>query len=499
MSDELKIKSFIDEDDNEYYVERELGSGGQGAVYKIKGKNLVCKVLLDNKGDVCQSDSMYNSFRNNIEEVMVLDLPNNIKISRPKFFLKKPYCGYIMDLMDSMIPLMDIMTPNSNDNISDFYKNTGGILKRIKILKKLSNILETLRRRAIVYADLSPNNIFISKDIHESEVWLIDSDNMRYAMDFKNVICTPGYAAPEVFSGRRSNDCFSDSYSFAIIAFHMLTFTHPFIGEAVLKPKESNNNGDNWEDNNDPYSKAYKGEFPWILDKNDRSNYCDIKYLPENFVPYTDKMYELFDRTFSLEARNTPNIRPHMIEWHEALSDALNMILECDCENSFIKTKGLDNCPFCNKERNKVYVLTSYKVYKNSLLDLEDLHNKRAINIENAEDELKNINKVIAEKTKKRKILKNTLVKEREIISYSDIGLKRFLDEADYDIFYIDCINDDEYIITNKSEYKLYVHSEGKSYIVEESFHINSINNIKIIFDENEKNVSVYVFDIRLV
>lgn len=498
MSDELKFTSVIDEDNHEYFIEKKLGEGGQGAVFKIKGQNLVCKVLLDNNGNVLQDNAKYKEFRSNLEEVKVLNLPASIHISRPEYFLKKPYCGYIMELMDGMISLNDIIIPNDGEKISEFYKRTGGLLRRIKILRTIAGILETLARESIVYADLSPNNIYISEDIHEAEVWIIDSDNMRYTIDFSKSICTPSYAAPEIFSGRRNNDYFSDSYSFAIIAFQFLTIAHPFIGDAVLNPSKEDNDEDDWGDvgdNNDVYSRAYKGEFPWILDENDKSNHFNIDYFPENFIPYTKELYNLFDKTFSYEAINTPNIRPKMYEWYEALSNALNLIIECDCENSYIKTKEINHCPFCKKERNKVYVLRSYKSYKPNILK-SFIYEDNNISKDESLKSLININNDIIKKTRKRKILKNINIKEREIITYSDITVKKFLDDITADVFYIDVINENEYHIINKTQYPLYIIEPIRN-TINDSIVIDSINNIKLVLDENE--VSFFMFEIKLM
>ncbi len=63
-------------------------------------------------------------------------------------------------MASGMIPLENLLRPTSSEN---WWIETGGLKKRLRILKKLSNILAELHSRGLVYGDLSPKNIFVSE------------------------------------------------------------------------------------------------------------------------------------------------------------------------------------------------------------------------------------------------------------------------------------------------------------------------------------------------
>ena len=97
------------------------------------------------------------------------------------------------------------------------YAYNGGVEKKLKCLAKLANILAKFSDKNIVYGDLSPENIYISKDKESHESWLIDLDNLSLASEIEKPVGTPKYMAPEVFK-KNVNTNYSDEYSFAIIA-----------------------------------------------------------------------------------------------------------------------------------------------------------------------------------------------------------------------------------------------------------------------------------------
>ena len=226
----LEFKFVIDENGYKHTLVKKIGQGGQGAVFSTMDENVVVKVLLDNEGEVLENVKKYKKFKSDINDVRILNLDKSYKIAKPISLLKEPSCGYIMRLLTGMQPLKKLVL-TQNNNLKEFYINTGGLRRRLEILTNLAKTLLRLHSLPIVYADMSLENVFVSNDVSEKEVWLIDCDNMRYTVDFNNPICTPGYGAPEIVKGLSSNNTLSDVYSFAIVAFELLCLISPFEGK----------------------------------------------------------------------------------------------------------------------------------------------------------------------------------------------------------------------------------------------------------------------------
>lgn len=486
-----KFDFLIDDNDDKYEVERELGRGGQGIVLKLKNKNLVAKIKTDRMHNIIKDPKEYKNFKNKILNISSLQLPNSVKITKPSHFLKEPYCGYIMQLMDNMIPLSDILVPNDNQDSMTFYKHTGGLIRRLTILKNLAETLEILRSLSIVYADLSPNNIFISEEVNENEVWLIDPDNMRYLIDFKSDFTrpfgTPNYMAPEVNAGKRTNDLFSDNYSFALIAFQLLSFYQPFIGEAVI------NNND--EDFGNPRKKAACGELPWILDKNDTSNSFEITDFPKDFEYCPENIMDLFHKVFSEEGRTTPNTRPKMRDWYRELSKAINSLYICECGHSYSYKNN--SCPFCGTPRPKIPIVISSSVYSS---EIAMRYNPNLT----AEMRTK-MNNDISKKTEKARVLNNlSRLKDDEnidIINYDDIFFK-FLDPEEV-FFSIRREADDKYYIIKKSENIVLKYLSNGNKLIEfelnKKYKLESLDNKYFLVYKKEDSIMCTRFKFKLI
>lgn len=80
------------------------------------------------------------------------------------------------------------------------YSDTGSTKIRLLALYKCAAILSELHANGLVYCDVSPNNVFVSK--HAKDVWLIDADNLRYEkLKGGYSVYSPHYGAPEIVQG----------------------------------------------------------------------------------------------------------------------------------------------------------------------------------------------------------------------------------------------------------------------------------------------------------
>lgn len=320
------IYKVFDTEQHEYRfrLSDEIGKGGQGIVFKTQYPDILLKIC--NKA---WSSHKQTEWLDKICLLMTQNL-HGLHIAYPIALVKKPRAGYVMKLMDGLHPLSDLMEQWTNQGVES-YAPAGGLLRRLKILAKLARSLAELHGRGLAYGDLSPNNIFISQDIQYDEVWLIDCDNISALSRLsQQKIHTPDYGAPEIMRDESGINSYTDSWSFAVIAYRLLTGNHPLKGDFVM-------NSVDFEE------KALRGEIAWINDKEDDGNRTSFG-LPCDLV--CDKYLQaLFHRCFEI-GLNEPAERPTMAEWAEIFENAVFHTAFCDeCQNTFIANK---QCLFCD-------------------------------------------------------------------------------------------------------------------------------------------------------
>lgn len=351
-------------------VDKEIARGGQGIVYRTQNSNIAIKLELDSTTMEIVKDVSGNEKYDNIR---LLPIPENINLTLPQATLSH-VSGYVMTLLDDMNSLekefdysfdkeseyisnwLKELKEENGENIEEFinvigqYIFSGGRRNRIDAYMKCACILSKLHAQGLVYCDFSSKNAFYSNKSGEGVVWLIDADNLNYqSKTIKEGYYTPGYGAPEVLKGKGCT-FYSDSYAFAVSLFWQLTWSHPFIG-----PLTEEGFDDDFADSSQ--EKAYSGELPWVCDTEDTSNYLDTKIHQQMVI--SNKLMNLFQRTFSETGRKKRNTRPSLFEWSYVLAGDLDTSVKCS--NCGMDYDGLTNeiCPWCDNN-NPVIKMTAY-------------------------------------------------------------------------------------------------------------------------------------------
>lgn len=378
-----KFNEYVDEYQNVHILSKMLGQGGQGAVFRTQDPDLAIKFVTDADGTPVSDDESVKRYSKRFKRVRLLPLPENLNISLPAALLQNN-AGYVMQLLSEMVPFShfwldgksaekitfdDIpvwlsgMAESEAKKIVHYYR-TGGLRRRLHALYKCASLLARLHGNGMVYGDISPNNIFISEELNDLSVWLIDADNIRFEVSTSgNAVYTPKYGAPELVQGKDGGRPSSDCHAFAVVAFYLLSLIHPFVGKKV-----DGTDGGDWadEENNDEdiEEKAYAGLFPWVDDPNDDSNSSDSG-LPRSLL-LTEKLITLFEGTFG-PGRTSPMLRPAIYHWPAALAQAADMTVTCpSCSMhyyyDFIHPEtGTHNCPYCKTQMPPVFILESYR------------------------------------------------------------------------------------------------------------------------------------------
>jgi len=362
-------RKFTDQYGNVFYTTEELARGGQGVVFRTKDPDIAIKQPLNENGEPDTTSNLQGRFQN----IRLLPLPRSISVTLPLSTLENEP-GYVMRLLNGMKPLglfhIDGKTkktlsekplpqwlsavPDRDLALSLFhYASTGGAKRRYEALYKCAALLARLHSAGLVYGDVSLNNVFIGQG-EQSSVWLIDADNLRFErMTGGGGTYTPRLGAPEIVQGKDASRPRTDCWAFAVMAFEMLSLTHPFIGKKV---SGEDGDGDDWDaepsgDNStmSAEEQAYAGLFPYIDDEDDDTNEAPDLGLPRMLV-LSAGLKILFQETFGT-GRIMPFRRPAMSFWALEFAKAFDESMSCPvCGMSYFPEE-YETCPFCDTPR----------------------------------------------------------------------------------------------------------------------------------------------------
>ena len=365
---ELPIKTIKDSNGNSYVLDSVLGQGGQGMVCKTKDSAIAVKFVMKDD-QVLQDEKYYDLYSNKINDVVVMNIDSDINLCHPYTMLERPYCGYVMHMLSDLKPIANLIYDSNSDNgLSSQFLESGGLKKKFEVLIELSRTLARLHSKGIVYCDISPNNVFFSDTENFSKVWLIDCDNLKYTNDVKSGIFTPGYGAPEVALNASSNTIFSDCFSFAVLAFKVLTSRNPF--EVNYEDTASSDGWDASTTASTDEDNISANNIPWLFE--------DGVIQKEYFNHFLTKdLITLFDKTFSKHGRYNPESRPSMREWYSVLKDCYLKINKCQCGRYIFA--GEIECPFCHEKPTYTYyglLMNYYPKTEESINAIKDEQHK---------------------------------------------------------------------------------------------------------------------------
>lgn len=348
-----KNRTVLDQHGQSYELTGRIGEGGQGIVCTTNYPNVLVKVSR------ATTEERRNSWTSKIRALMRQPL-EGLPIAHPQALITQPQPGYVMELMDGLVPMTELMQVATDALMSDEglsgYVKTGGLLRRLKLLARLARVQAELHGRGLAYGDLSPANVFVSQSLEYAEVWLIDADNVAsQSRDGQQGVFTPDYGAPEILRGESGINTLTDSWSFAVMAYRILTLVHPLKGDVVLEGEPEREEA------------ALRGELPWVDHPVDRSNALSIG-LPRE-ITLNAPLRALFERCFNA-GLNNPGERPSLNEWADAFEAATGHCDQCEsCGSTFFYTSK-HICPFCDhaQDTNRTILLQEYRYMPPDLL-----------------------------------------------------------------------------------------------------------------------------------
>lgn len=206
----------------EFDVERELGRGGMGVIYRATelalARPVALKVLAPGLGTTLRSTER---FRREARVVAELEHPNIVPVYR------------VGQLGGVLFIAMKLVDGRSVDSILHA-QGPLTVPVALYVLRAAARALAYAHQRAIVHRDIKSANLLVD---HDGRVLVTDFGVALHAADITlteagAVIGTPAFMSPEQCAGRRAEPQ-SDQYALGIVAFELLTGQVPFDSDTV--------------------------------------------------------------------------------------------------------------------------------------------------------------------------------------------------------------------------------------------------------------------------
>ncbi|MCX7596022.1 MAG: hypothetical protein N2235_20155 [Fischerella sp.] len=320
---------------------RELGSGGEGAVYEIIGQpELVAKVYQASRRTPERERKLLAMVANPPQDDTRRLSPPHVSIAWPVDLLyeKQQFAGYIMPRISQSPNIYEVYNPQSRaEKYAEF---SWQYLHRTA--KNLAIALNALHARGYVMGDINPKNVLVTTS---ALVTLVDTDSFQVrdvrGHVYRCPVGMPEYTPPELQGVQLDaidRSSHHDAFGLAVIIFQLLMEGfHPFTGA----PK-------------DPTRSIMGGNFCLYCIKNGvfpyHSQNRDFKPPPgaPDFTILYPRLQKLFLRCF-VDGHKDPSARPTAREWIDALSEAESALVQCKQNYLHWHSNHLKECPWCER------------------------------------------------------------------------------------------------------------------------------------------------------
>jgi eukaryotic-like serine/threonine-protein kinase len=209
-----------------FAIDRELGSGAMGSVYRAKhldsGKWVAIKIV---SPALASNETIMHRFEREWEILRQLKHPNIIRLFATGRFSGTPF--YAMEYVEG-------------ESLDRVMERRGRISweEVVRLGRQLCAALQHAHDKGIVHRDMKPSNVMLLKD--GSTVKLTDfgiaKDLDRTALTEANcTVGTASYMSPEQCKGERNITNRSDLYSMGVMFYELLTGQKPFKAESAME------------------------------------------------------------------------------------------------------------------------------------------------------------------------------------------------------------------------------------------------------------------------
>lgn len=222
--------------DRRYRVDKVLGVGGMGAVYRSThlgfGKEFAVKVL---HPEMMEREDMFERFRNEARAAGLIEHNKAVKVT--DFGVSDGRLAFlVMDLVEGI--MLRTLVEKTRLEIG----------RTVDLLSQVCEAIQAAHQKNIIHRDLKPDNIIVQQIEGKEQVKVLDfgiaklreSDQEGGPKGLQTkvgmLVGTPQYMSPEQCKGMRGEELkpTSDIYSLGIIAYEMFAGRLPFTESSTL-------------------------------------------------------------------------------------------------------------------------------------------------------------------------------------------------------------------------------------------------------------------------
>ncbi|MFO0561903.1 MAG: protein kinase [Polyangiales bacterium] len=210
----LEPKTLVD---GRFEVEKEIGRGGMGVLYRAIDVHLQRPCALK----LLRGKYSHDRERLRREAAALAAVRNEHVVDVYTFGLHQEIPYFAMEFVVGMNLAAIVREHAAHNNV--FVP----IRRAVQILCDLCDALSAIHKVGIVHRDVKPDNVIVED--HTGRSVLVDFGTAALGDDGDEIVGTPGYFAPETLFTPKSTPA-QDLYSFGCLAFQLLTNKPPYAG-----------------------------------------------------------------------------------------------------------------------------------------------------------------------------------------------------------------------------------------------------------------------------
>ncbi len=328
------MTQFFDSRGQTVHTGRQLGTGGEGAVFEISGDSHYVAKIYHRPVEADKAEKLRLMASQASDEmtkfaalpVATLSTNRNGSVS-----------GFVMPRVTGHSEIHTLYSPAQRK--LRFPDKDWGFL--IHVAMNCAASFDALHRKSLVIGDVNQGNVLVSS---QGTVFLIDCDSFQLISGGRLYPCevgVPHFTPPELQGQsfrrmRRTSN--HDLFGLAVLVFHLLCMgRHPYAGRFLGTGEV-------------PIEKAIT-EFRYayssssaILQMSPPPQTLDLRSV----IP---SVAGLFERAF-LKGSAAPSARPTAHEWYCALQNLGSGLISCTLDVGHKYPKSLSSCPWCGLQRD---------------------------------------------------------------------------------------------------------------------------------------------------
>jgi serine/threonine protein kinase len=209
-----------------FKVEREIGSGAMGTVYRAtytkgdKTRRVAIKVIAPGLGD---NDRIRARFQREGDILKQLKHPNIVRLLATGKVEGRPF--YAMEFIDGHA--LDRQLAQQNRFPWD---------KVVELGKQICAALQHAHDHGIIHRDLKPSNLMVDRNgtLKLTDFGIAKDSDMTGLTSANSTVGTAAYMSPEQCRGERDLTPKSDLYALGVVLYELLTGRKPFAAENAM-------------------------------------------------------------------------------------------------------------------------------------------------------------------------------------------------------------------------------------------------------------------------